>query len=239
MPFDNEPQDPLRPTRRAPGEPQHPVSGEPSPACRQEAGCFRKTAPPAACAKVDASGVGVGGRASLASPDAAHILARWDRSWFLKCQNLPYRRSLARLARWVSRTGDGPPYAVLGLLCLWSADPDLQAFGWHLLMAFAIEVPLYVMLKHACRRQRPAMVLPGVEAYVQPADRFSLPSGHTAAAFLVATLVMLHVGWPGALLLPWAMAVGASRVILGVHYPGDIVAGATVGSLVALTVFTW
>ncbi|MCK9510594.1 MAG: phosphatase PAP2 family protein [Pigmentiphaga sp.] len=179
-----------------------------------------------------------GGRERVATGSAC-VVAQWDRRWFLKCQGLPYRRSLARLARWVSRTGDGPPYAVLGLLCLWNSSPALQAFGWQLLAAFAIEVPLYVLLKHACRRQRPAVVLPGVEAYVQPADRFSLPSGHTAAAFLVATLVMLHAGWPGALLLPWAMAVGASRVILGVHYPGDTVAGATVGSLVALTVFTW
>ncbi|MGE4337706.1 MAG: phosphatase PAP2 family protein [Pigmentiphaga sp.] len=234
MPFDNEPQDPLRHTRSAPAAPSHPASDEPSPACREGARPPRLAIRPAAC-----SADGGGRERRFARPRAAHTLARWDRQWFLKCQNLPYRRSLARLARWVSRTGDGPPYAVLGLLCLWNPDPGLQIFGWHLLMAFAIEVPLYVMLKHACRRQRPAVALPGVEAYVQPADRFSLPSGHTAAAFLVATLVMLHVGWPGALLLPWAMAVGASRVILGVHYPGDIVAGAAVGSLVALTVFTW
>lgn len=235
MPFDQEPQRKTRPIRgrRVVRVPQ---ASDDHPPGAFEAG----TRPPGRSPAAQAASVAGRWRERFACrAGAAQALARWDRQWFLKSQNLPCRRSLARLARWVSRSGDGPPYAVFGLLCLWSDYPALQAFGWHLLACFAIEVPLYLMLKHACRRQRPAMALPGVEAYIQPADRFSLPSGHTAAAFLVATLVILHVGWPGVALLPWAMSVGASRVILGVHYPGDVLAGAAVGSLVALTVFTW
>lgn len=166
-------------------------------------------------------------------------LSRWDLHFFLRCQAWAVQRPWVRAARRVSRSGDGPPYAVVGLLCLLSDSPAGLLFGWHLLLAFAVEVPLYIALKQSCRRPRPAADIPDFESSIHPADRFSFPSGHTAAAFLFMTLVTLHAGWLGLLLLPWAVAVGASRVVLGVHYPGDILAGALVGISVALTVFHW
>lgn len=166
-------------------------------------------------------------------------LSQFDQQLFLKSQLFLGGEAALVWARWLSRSGDGPLYAAFGVLCWFSSNLALQIFGRDLLLAFAVEIPLYVLLKQACRRQRPAMALPAVQAYVRPADRFSLPSGHTAAAFLVFMLVFLHTGWPGLMLLPWAMAVGASRVVLGVHFPGDVLAGAGLGALVALTVFTW
>ncbi len=166
-------------------------------------------------------------------------LTRLDQHLFLRSQTLAWRRRSEPWALALSRSGDGPPYALFGLLCLVSGVPTLVAFAWDLLTAFAIELPLYLVFKRACRRERPARALPRVMASIEPADRFSLPSGHTAAAFLVATVVLAHVGWLGMILLPWAMAVGASRVILGVHFPGDVCAGAALGSLVAVSVITW
>src|SRR5690625_3750245 len=166
-------------------------------------------------------------------------LDQLDQYWFRRGQALAQFRPNLVLARMFSRSADGPPYALLALLCLVSNMPALTAFGWNLLTAFALELPLYVAFKHACRRERPARALPGVVASVQPMDRFSLPSGHTAAAFLVTLVVIGHAGWLGLILLPWAMAVGVSRVVLGVHYPGDVVAGAALGSLVAFAVITW
>lgn len=165
-------------------------------------------------------------------------LSQFDQRLFLKSQSALQGNANRVWARWLSRSGDGPLYGVFGLFCWLSAQPALQALGQDLLLAFALEIPLYIVLKQACRRQRPAMALPAVQAWVQPADRFSLPSGHTAAAFLVFTLVLLHAGAPGLMLLPWAMGVGASRVVLGVHFPGDVLAGAVLGGLVACLVFT-
>jgi undecaprenyl-diphosphatase len=63
-------------------------------------------------------------------------------------------------------------------------------------------------------------------------DRFSFPSGHAAAAMSVAmgyAMVFPNLAVPLVLL---AAAVGASRVYLGVHYPGDVL----VGQLLALMV---
>lgn len=80
------------------------------------------------------------------------------------------------------------------------------------------------VVKRTVGRPRPSRGLP-VAALIAEPDRFSFPSGHAAAAMSVA--LAYGAGWPllGVLLLPLALVVGMSRVVLGVHYPGDVLAG--------------
>jgi undecaprenyl-diphosphatase len=68
-----------------------------------------------------------------------------------------------------------------------------------------------------------------------PSDRFSLPSGHTAAAWVIAILVALHYPILAIPVFIWATLVGISRVYLGVHYPTDILAGFILGTLSAVS----
>lgn len=143
---------------------------------------------------------------------------------------------LARGARWISRLGDGPLYAVLGAVLLLADGGRGTLFFSHALTAFALELPLYVLLKNLIRRPRPLDTGKPLQAFIQPSDRFSFPSGHTAAAFVMATLVLVHYpAWmlPAVLLAP---AIGLSRVMLGVHYPSDIFAGAALGALCTVAV---
>jgi undecaprenyl-diphosphatase len=62
-----------------------------------------------------------------------------------------------------------------------------------------------------------------------PSDQFSFPSGHTAAAFAMATLVSFHFPILTLPVIIWALLVGFSRIYLGVHYPTDILAGIVIG----------
>ena len=103
------------------------------------------------------------------------------------------------------------------------------------LLAFAAELPLYLLLKNALKRQRPA----GLPVFITPSDRYSLPSGHTAAAFLMATVVAASFPLWAPLLFVWAALVGASRLLLGVHYLSDLVAGALLGGGCALWALGW
>jgi undecaprenyl-diphosphatase len=100
-------------------------------------------------------------------------------------------------------------------------------------VALLVERPLYFVLKNACKRDRPQAAL-NIKSFIVPADRFSFPSGHTSAAFLMATLW----GWYLPALLPalfiWAAMVGMARVILGVHFPTDTLIGALMGACCAL-----
>ncbi len=74
---------------------------------------------------------------------------------------------------------------------------------------------------------------------ITPSDRYSLPSGHTAAAFLMATVLAASFPLWAPLLFTWAILVGASRLLLGVHYLSDLVAGALLGSGCALWALGW
>ncbi|HKK23438.1 MAG TPA: phosphatase PAP2 family protein, partial [Pseudohaliea sp.] len=151
------------------------------------------------------------------------LLLRQSESW------------LAQHARSVSRTADGHLYVILPLLLAMLSGAG-NRFLPVIAAAFAAERVLYWVLKNTLRRKRPAQALPGFESTIIAADEFSFPSGHTSAAFLFATLLCLHFG---PLALPtygWAMAVGMSRVCLGVHFPTDTLVGAALGAGLGLTV---
>jgi len=62
----------------------------------------------------------------------------------------------------------------------------------------------------------------------------SFPSNHTAAAFAVSVSIFLHRHKWGIPLIIFSLAIGVSRILGGVHYPLDILAGAAIGSLVAV-----
>ena len=100
-------------------------------------------------------------------------------------------------------------------------------------LAFTIERPLYWLLKNTLQRRRPPEAIPTFTSVIAASDRFSFPSGHTAAAFVLAGNTCLHYGATGAPLFVWASAVGLSRVILGVHFPTDIIAGMVLGTSIA------
>jgi undecaprenyl-diphosphatase len=66
-----------------------------------------------------------------------------------------------------------------------------------------------------------------------------LPSGHTAAAFLMASILSSFYPSVTVFVYLWALSIGFSRVLLGVHYPGDILAGAALGlGISALSIVT-
>ena len=157
------------------------------------------------------------------------FIQRWDQKTSQLFLLHSYNQFQARVSRWISRTGDGPLYLLAGVILAWSDGSRGQDFLHCTLKAFAVELPIYWLIKNSFKRERPR----NLPVFITPSDRYSLPSGHTAAAFLMAEIV--SVFYPMMLwgVFIWAGFIGASRLLLGVHYLSDLVAGACLGLLTA------
>jgi undecaprenyl-diphosphatase len=66
-----------------------------------------------------------------------------------------------------------------------------------------------------------------------PLDRYSFPSGHTLHAVSFTWQAVAHFPQLAWILIPLALLIALSRVVLGLHYPTDVIAGAAVGALLA------
>ncbi len=158
---------------------------------------------------------------------------KYDVFMFTCLMNARIHCYLTRASRYVSRSGDGHLYLLLMLFLLMTKgwqNPFLQA----LLLGLLIERPVYFVLKNSFKRHRPQAALKGFHSLVTPSDQFSFPSGHTSAAFMVASIAGFFIP---VLLLPlllWATLVGFSRVVLGVHFPTDTLVGMVLGVSVAI-----
>lgn len=166
-----------------------------------------------------------------------NVFDRTDSRLFYLLFNLTQAKD-CRAIKYVSKSGDGYFYLALGLL-LWAFEPSKgKIFLYTSLLAYALELPIYVVLKKLFKRQRPCDFFSNFQSHITPSDKFSLPSGHTAAAFLMASLLAHFYPMFAAVAFLWASLIGLSRVMLGVHYPSDIVAGAALGSFISVVSLT-
>jgi undecaprenyl-diphosphatase len=155
-------------------------------------------------------------------------LAQHDAALFHWVFNFTTNRN-CRWIKWLSKTGDGQLYLILGLMLWWLEPEHGGLFVYSGLLAYMLEIPIYILLKKSLKRERPCHHISDLSAYIVPSDKFSLPSGHTAAAFLMASLVAHFYPTLGVVAYIWASCIGCSRVLLGVHYPSDILAGVLLG----------
>ena len=119
-------------------------------------------------------------------------ITRWDILWLTAIFGLHGQRLVDFVMPRISWTGNGYCYPLLAAVLLAVDPPVGRVFLTAAVVAFLIELPVYKLIKQSVKRDRPCEILPGVEGRVKPSDQFSFPSGHTAAAFLVATLLATH-----------------------------------------------
>jgi undecaprenyl-diphosphatase len=102
-------------------------------------------------------------------------------------------------------------------------------------LAVSVGIALFLSLKRTCGRKRPCALEPHSWATLLPPDQFSFPSGHTITAFAMA--LALSAFYPVMLLglLFCAFSVALSRILLGMHFLSDVLAGAAIGSALGYT----
>lgn len=139
-----------------------------------------------------------------------------------------------KLFQTVSRLGDGVFwYTLMAVLPIVYGFDGLLTSA-QMLAAGLVGLALYKLLKQTLVRERPFIGLLGIECAMPPLDRYSFPSGHTLHAVLFTCIAVTHFPVLALVLIPFALLVAASRVILGLHYPTDVAAGAALGATLAM-----
>ena len=170
----------------------------------------------------------------MVSPALPHVWERIDRAERALClrANRSCRRGLVRACfATVSRLGDGIFwYALMAAIALADA-PSGPVTALRMAIAGLVATGLYKVLKRHCVRERPYVADPGILCGTAPLDRYSFPSGHTLHAVAFTWMAVAAFPALGIVLLPLALAIAASRVVLGLHYPTDVLVGALLGAI--------
>ena len=138
---------------------------------------------------------------------------RWIRLWMV----------------YATRGGDGWLWSAMGAIVLLFGGAERFAAVGASALAVSIGILFFIKLKRICNRARPCSIEPHCWASLLPPDRFSFPSGHSITAFAVATPICLHYPTLVAGLVFCAISIALSRIMLGLHFLSDVLAGCTIG----------
>ncbi|MEJ0086346.1 MAG: phosphatase PAP2 family protein [Pseudomonadota bacterium] len=160
------------------------------------------------------------------------LLERFDAAEYRFCRRLNrgvQHRSVRVFFMAASRLGDGVIwYILMAVLPLMYGERGFKV-ALIMLATSAVGLAVYKLLKRTFVRERPFIRHAGISLAGAPLDRYSFPSGHTlhAAAFTWQACAAFPELAPA--LIPLALAIAASRVVLGLHYPTDVLVGALLG----------
>jgi undecaprenyl-diphosphatase len=156
-------------------------------------------------------------------------------------RKIMHRVNQWRAPRWIrewmtiaSRAGNGWLWASLGLVLLFFGGTRRFDALETSALSVATGLLTFVLLKRVTGRERPCATESHCWANLLPPDRFSFPSGHTITAFAVA--VPIGIYYPALLagLIFCAMSIASSRILLGLHYLSDVLAGILIGCTIGV-----
>ena len=172
----------------------------------------------------------------MRAPALNALMARIDAAEYGLCRTLnrgahfTVPRHVFRVA---SRLGDGVVWYLLIVLLpiLYGAAALRPAIA--MALTGVLGLTLYTLLKRVFVRERPFITHAAIDLKGAPLDRYSFPSGHTLHAVSFAWQATVHFPELGWVLVPLAALIAGSRVVLGLHYPSDVLAGAAIGAALA------
>lgn len=117
----------------------------------------------------------------------------------------------------------------LTLLLILLSNPTFQLTAIASAISLAVSHLPVAILKKMYPRNRPYIALDEIHVLDNPLKDHSFPSGHTTAIFSIITPIIMYLPLAGSVLFPLVILVGLSRILLGLHYPSDVLAGSILG----------
>lgn len=131
---------------------------------------------------------------------------------------------------YATRGGDGWLWYGMAVVVLLFGGPQRFACVAASTVAAGIGILLFIWLKRLAGRRRPGHFEPHCWATLLPPDQFSFPSGHTITAFAICVSVGLFYPSLMFAMLFCAVSIALSRILLGMHFLSDVIAGALIGT---------
>lgn len=158
---------------------------------------------------------------------------RLDSSLCVAVNHTSQYRLIRDFFRVVSRLGDGMFWYALmiGILIIKGTEGTFSVI--HMLLAGLLGTLVYKWLKGKTLRPRPYEVHQDIWLTGKPLDKFSFPSGHTLHAVIFSLVALNYYPELAIIIVPFTVMVALSRVVLGLHYPSDVLAGALIGCIIA------
>jgi len=135
--------------------------------------------------------------------------------------------------RAVSWLGNGILWYALMLALLLQHRGEALLPVLHMIFVGAVCTATYSMVKRGTVRPRPYQAVAAIHAGAAPLDAFSFPSGHTLHAVAFTVVALRYYPSLAGILVTFTLLTAASRVVLGLHYPSDVAAGAAIGGAIA------
>lgn len=164
--------------------------------------------------------------------------AKWlalDQALTLRFNRVSHHHLLRGFFTTISRLGNGVFwYGLMGLLLAIHGHAALRGV-LHMVAVGLVGLCVYKWLKKLTSRPRPFMRSDAILRATTVLDEYSFPSGHTLHAVGFTVVALAYFPYLASLLIPFTLLVAASRPVLGLHYPSDVLAGAGLGGLIAAT----
>jgi undecaprenyl-diphosphatase len=129
--------------------------------------------------------------------------------------------------------GNGVFWYALMLALLVSRGPAAVQPVLHMIVTGLACTLLYKWLKAKTNRLRPYHRNEQIQPLADPLDEYSFPSGHTLHAVAFSVVALYYYPVFAAFLLPFTALLALSRVVVGLHYPSDVLAGIAIGFSIA------
>jgi undecaprenyl-diphosphatase len=146
---------------------------------------------------------------------------------------------LLKVFQIASRLGDGVLWYVLIATLALLFGREGRTVALQCAVAGTSGLAIYRLLKNVLVRERPYMTHAAIVCAGKPLDRFSFPSGHTLHAVSFTLIVCTTLPLLAIVLVPAAILIALSRVVLGLHYPSDVIAGGLLGALIGTASMMW